>query len=113
MALILLLCDLRREPALLEKRRVVWHPQMRAAQALLAAFPQQAQEIIDDLSADDICLTISWVSGDGEQHSGIGGVSDLDWLLPDSSTLSIVYECGDTSVEKIEASTEWMLRNQQ
>ncbi|MBK8139235.1 MAG: hypothetical protein IPK52_26025 [Chloroflexi bacterium] len=44
-----------------------------------------------------------------EQHSEVGGVADLNWLIPDKSTLTIVYENLKTPQKQIDLSSEWML----
>ena|SRR6185369_3434288 len=113
MSIKILYIDLRCDPPIFNDLLVSFSKKMSASQAIKDAIGiDKRDEIISDLHRNDPTLTIAWVNTETDEHSDIGGVSALDWEIPDKSILSVKYENEDTSQEYINSAINWMLEKE-
>jgi hypothetical protein len=83
---------------------------MTAMQAIATAFGVHAAATMEGHVADPTsALTVAWMHALTGEHSGIGGVSALDWKLSDQSVLIMTYQDATTTEGNERQSTDWML----
>ena len=104
--------DLRNGTSEYTKVVVPWNDGMKAIDVLNEALaPEVVQSIVADLTRNHPYLMVSWNSGQTRDHSDIGGVGSLDWLIKTDLTLTIIYEDENTCEHQIDESAEWLLQN--
>jgi hypothetical protein len=47
-----------------------------------------------------------------EEHSEVGRLGNLDWQIPDTSYLTVLYEDQDTTNQQRDESSNWMIENE-
>ncbi len=105
--------DLRNRTSVYRKAILDWYPQLTAEEAVHKAFGSDvAQEAVADLVQNRPEIFVSWDNPTTEEHSEVGGVGSLDWHIPDTSNLTIIYEDQDTTNQQIDESSDWMLENE-
>ena len=113
MAVTILFVDIRDKRKTMEAHCVHWDRNLSAQDALKSVFSSAlANEIILDLEQNNPEIIVSWHDADINEHSEIGGVGDLNWHIPDGSTVTIVYENQQTSEAQIDRSSDWMIAQQ-
>lgn len=114
MGIKLLYMDLRTTPPTFHKHVVDWRHGLTGQEAVKAAMGETTyNQIVQDLKMNNKDLIVSWSNPATQEHSPIGGLGSLDWPIPNSSTLAIVYENENVSEADINASTEWMLAQEE
>lgn len=104
--------DLRHGMSEYKKADVQWYEGMEAVDALNRALGSRVvEDIVADLAKNCAYLTVSWNSGETDDHSAIGGVGSLDWVIDDGSTLTVIYEDENTEEHQVDESSDWLLRN--
>ena len=113
MSITILYTDLRSMPSKLERRVVDWHVSLTAFDVLEHAFGLAlAQRIEDDLHANIKEIMVSWWNKENGDHSEIGGVGRIDWIVPDQMVFIVSYENGATTQKQIDDSIEWTLKQE-
>jgi hypothetical protein len=109
MAITVLYIDLRKGESRYENYEIKYHIAMTAAQALSAALGIDRESNIElELRNDNRELVVAWINTDTKEQSGVGGVADLNWDIPDPSILVVLYEDDTTSTKQVSESGRWM-----
>lgn len=113
MTVRILFVDLRNENSIRKKADVQWNEALTASDAIGEAFTKHtANTIAAELDKNYEELTVSWSNSKSEQHSEIGGMGNLEWLVQDGSVIVIMYQDQDTTEEQVDESYGWMLENE-
>lgn len=105
--------DLRNRTSEYRKAIVDWHPELTAEAAVRQAFGDSiADQAVNDLQNNNWQVGVAWHIPDTDEHSEVGGVGSLDWEIPDTSYLTIVYEDKNTTNQQIDESSDWMTANE-
>jgi len=114
MAIKLLYNDLRIHPAQYQRLIVDWHGGLTAQEAVQNALGSSlGAQVVQDLEHNNREIMVSWVHDELDQGSDVGGVASLDWEILDRSILVITYKNETTTDAAIDASTAWMLADEQ
>lgn len=110
--MIILYVDVRDDRSVFERYEVEWQQGMTIEDAISKAISKSnAERIITDLKNHSDEIIVSWVDARTLDHSEIGGVGRLKMPTTPNFVVSIVYENQATTEAQIDASTDWMLKN--
>ena len=114
MSVIVFYVDLRKGETLLQKFIVEWSDGLEADPVLEIALGKDlAEKIKVDLASNNQEIIVSWNNLDTGEHSEMGGIGTLSWVISNNSILTIVYEDQNTTEDQVNKSNEWMLENSQ
>jgi hypothetical protein len=112
MAVKLVYNELTAHPPILKRISIPWTPELTAAQAIATALGAHVARTMErDLIQPRSTLTVAWMHTPTGEHRGIGGVSALDWDVPDQSVLIITYQDATTTEAEEQQAIAWMLED--
>jgi hypothetical protein len=112
MSILVLHVDARREPAVLLRKWIDWRTDLQAQDAVEMALGEAIMtQIQKDLLEENSQLTVSWTDRISGEHSGVGGVNDLQWHIGDNSVLTILYLNDSIESHSLERISEWMMES--
>jgi hypothetical protein len=109
-SVVILFTDLRAAPSKLKKHILEWQPNLTAKQALEMTLGQSSTaEIEKELKNNSHELIVSWYNKRSNEISEIGGLGEINWIVPDDTVITVSYENENTTEQQINESVEWML----
>ena len=113
MSITIYYVDLRTADSRMEKHVVEWEPRITAYQALEHALGTPLAKSIDtELIANSPMVIIAWTDRNTGEHSGVGGVSALDWDVVDGSVLVVNHWSESTTEKQMNDSNDWLLKEE-
>ena len=113
MSIVILFTDLRAYPSKLEKHVAEWAPDMTARQILQSHLGSDLVNGIDqDLKENNQELKVSWYNNYSGDISEIGGIGNIDWIVPDGMVITVSYENEHTTRQQIDDSIAWTMKQE-